>query len=379
MIAALFVLSVIILFHEFGHFLFARLNGVAVVEFSLGFGPRLFSFVSKKSGTRYSVKCLPLGGSCAMLGEEEAEEEDGDAKGPDGDEKNGGGFAGGPADDPDRTKQSFFAKSPLARISVIAAGPFFNFILAFFFAVVILSWAGIDAPRLAGVSEGQAAEAAGLREGDVITRLGSRKIYLARDITMYMLSNGSRSVSVGYKRFDGAAGVWRQMEATIRPSYDSQAGGRYLLGVQLGGTRTAASSIPELLKYGLYEVRFWILSVTDSLKMMVRGQVDSDDIAGPVRIVTIINDTVEENIQYGFVTVLMNLFNLMVMFSANLGVMNLLPLPALDGGRLVFLAWELLTRKPVNQRIENAVNLTGMALLMTFMVFVIFNDIRNIF
>ena len=113
--------------------------------------------------------------------------------------------------------------------------------------------------------------------------------------------------------------------------------------------------------------------------MMVRGQVDSDDIAGPVRIVTIINDTVEENIQYGFITVLMNLFNLMVMFSANLGVMNLLPVPALDGGRLVFLLWEFLTRKPVNQRIENAVNMTGMALLMTFMVFVIFNDIRNIF
>ena len=126
-------------------------------------------------------------------------------------------------------------------------------------------------------------------------------------------------------------------------------------------------------------MRFWILSVTDSLKMMVRGQVDSDDIAGPVRIVTIINDTVEENIQYGFITVLMNLFNLMVMFSANLGVMNLLPVPALDGGRLVFLLWEFLTRKPVNQRIENAVNMTGMALLMTFMVFVIFNDIRNIF
>ncbi len=372
MIAALFVLSVIILFHEFGHFLLARLNGVAVVEFSLGFGPRLLSFVSKKSGTRYSVKCLPLGGSCAMLGEE------GDVDEANEEEKPGGALDISPAGDPARAQHSFFAKSPLARMSVIAAGPVFNFILAFFFAVVILSWAGIDAPRLAGVTEGQAAEAAGLREGDVITSLGSRKICLARDITMYMLSNGSRPVSVSYKRFDETTGAWKQMETIIKPVYDSQAGGRYLLGVQLGA-RSAASSIPELLKYGVYEVRFWILSVTDSLKMMVRGQVDSDDIAGPVRIVTIINDTVEENIQYGFIKVLMNLFNLMVMFSANLGVMNLLPVPALDGGRLVFLLWEFLTRKPVNQRIENAVNMTGMALLMTFMVFVIFNDIRNIF
>ena len=101
--------------------------------------------------------------------------------------------------------------------------------------------------------------------------------------------------------------------------------------------------------------------------------------AGPVRIVSIISDTVEENRQYGLVTVVMNLLNLTVMFSANLGVMNFLPFPALDGGRLVFLLWELLTRRPVNERIESAVNMTGMALLMTFMVFVIFNDLRYLF
>jgi regulator of sigma E protease len=119
--------------------------------------------------------------------------------------------------------------------------------------------------------------------------------------------------------------------------------------------------------------------VVDSLKLLVSGQVGTDEIAGPVRIVTIIDETVEENKQYGFMTVFMNLLNLMVMFSANLGVLNLLPFPALDGGRLVFLFWELLTRRPVNARLENAVNLAGMALLMTFMVFVVFNDLRYLF
>ena len=109
---------------------------------------------------------------------------------------------------------------------------------------------------------------------------------------------------------------------------------------------------------------------------MVTGQVGGDEIAGPVRIVTIIDDTVEQNLSYGFVTVLMNLFNLTVMFSANLGVMNLIPIPALDGGRLVFILLEMIFRRPVNQKVENALILTGMAVLMTIMVFVLFNDIR---
>ena len=122
-----------------------------------------------------------------------------------------------------------------------------------------------------------------------------------------------------------------------------------------------------------------LITRVDEEKMIAGGKVSTNDIAGPVRIVTIIDQTVEENTQYGFVTVVMNLLNLMVMFSANLGVMNLLPFPALDGGRLVFLLWELVTRQPVSQRVESAVNMAGMALLMTFMVFVVFNDLRMIF
>lgn len=216
-LAAVVVLGGIILFHEFGHYLLARLNGIAVVEFSVGFGPRLLSWVSQKTGIRYSLKLLPLGGSCAMLGE----------FGEDEDEKE---------EVPDVKGVSFFDKGPLAKMAVI-----------------------------------------------------------------------------------------------------------------------------------------------DSLKMIAGGKVSTNDIAGPVRIVTIIDQTVEENTQYGFVTVVMNLLNLMVMFSANLGVMNLLPFPALDGGRLVFLLWELVTRQPVSQRVESAVNMAGMALLMTFMVFVVFNDLRMIF
>ena len=356
-LAAVVVLGGIILFHEFGHYLLARLNGMAVVEFSVGFGPRLLSWVSKKTGIRYSLKLLPLGGSCAMLGE----------FGEDEDEKE---------EVPDLKGVSFFDKGPLAKMAVIAAGPIFNFILAFVFSLVILSWAGIDPAVIAGTSEGMPAETAGLKEGDVITKLDGRKIHLSREISMYLMTAGQDPVQVEYRRYDETSSSWTTEHTVIQPEFKD---GRYYLGVILQGHRDAPESLVQVLQYSVYEVRYWILTVIDSLKMIVGGKVTTNDIAGPVRIVTIIDQTVEENTQYGFVTVVMNLLNLMVMFSANLGVMNLLPFPALDGGRLVFLFWELVTGHPVSQRIEGAVNMTGMALLMTFMVFVVLNDLRILF
>lgn len=355
-LAAVVVLGGIILFHEFGHYLLARLNGIAVVEFSVGFGPRLLSWVSQKTGIRYSLKLLPLGGSCAMLGE----------FGEDEDEKE---------EVPDVKGVSFFDKGPLAKMAVIAAGPLFNFILAFVFSLVILSWAGIDPAVIAGTSEGMPAETAGLKEGDVITKLDGRKIHLSREISMYLMTAGQDPVQVEYRRYDETSS-WTTEHTVIQPEFKD---GRYYLGVILQGHRDAPESLVQVLQYSVYEVRYWILTVIDSLKMIAGGKVSTNDIAGPVRIVTIIDQTVEENTQYGFVTVVMNLLNLMVMFSANLGVMNLLPFPALDGGRLVFLLWELITRQPVSQRVESAVNMAGMALLMTFMVFVVFNDLRMIF
>ena len=356
-LAAVVVLGGIILFHEFGHYLLARLNGVAVVEFSVGFGPRILSWVSRKTGIRYSLKLLPLGGSCAMLGE----------FGEDEDEKE---------EIPDVKGVSFFDRGPLAKMAVIAAGPVFNFILAFVFSLVILSWAGIDPAVIAGTSDGMPAEAAGLKEGDVITKLDGRKIHLSREISMYLMTAGQNPVQVEYRRYDETSSSWTAEHTVIQPEFKD---GRYYLGVILQGHRDAPESLVQVLQYSVYEVRYWILTVIDSLKMIVGGKVTTNDIAGPVRIVTIIDQTVEENTQYGFVTVVMNLLNLMVMFSANLGVMNLLPFPALDGGRLVFLLWELVTGHPVSQRIEGAVNMTGMALLMTFMVFVVWNDLRILF
>ena len=365
--AAILVLGGIVLFHEFGHFLAARLFGVGVVEFSVGFGPRLLSHVSKKSGTRYSLKLFPLGGSCAMMGELEDEETEA------GEERMENTGAAGKDTAGELLGGSFLEQSPIARFCIIAAGPVFNFILAYVLAVVILSWAGYDAPVLVGTTEGQPAQEAGMAAGDVITAIEGRSIHFSRDIQLYNLTGDGSPMEVAYKRYEEASGRWEERSTVLTPIEIS---GQHYFGFQLAGYRQPVESVPRLFLYGVYEVQFWIRSVVDSLKLMAAGRVSGDDIAGPVRIVTIIDETVEQNLSYGFVTVIMNLFNLTVMFSANLGVMNLIPIPALDGGRLLFILIEMIFRRPVNQKIENAMILTGMALLMTFMAVVLWNDIR---
>ena len=365
--AAILVLGGIVLFHEFGHFLAARLFGVGVVEFSVGFGPRLLSHVSKKSGTRYSLKLFPLGGSCAMMGELEDEETEA------GEERLENTGAAGKDTAGELLGGSFLEQSPIARFCIIAAGPVFNFILAYVLAVVILSWAGYDAPVLVGTTEGQPAQEAGMAAGDVITAIEGRSIHFSRDIQLYNLTGDGSPMEVAYKRYEEASGRWEERSTVLTPIEIS---GQHYFGFQLAGYRQPVKSVPRLFLYGVYEVQFWIRSVIDSLKLMAAGRVSGDDIAGPVRIVTIIDETVEQNLSYGFVTVIMNLFNLTVMFSANLGVMNLIPIPALDGGRLLFILIEMIFRRPVNRKIENAMILTGMALLMTFMAVVLWNDIR---
>lgn len=365
--AAILVLGGIVLFHEFGHFLAARLFGVGVVEFSVGFGPRLLSHVSKKSGTRYSLKLFPLGGSCAMMGELEDEETEA------GEERLENTGAAGKDTAGELLGGSFLEQSPIARFCIIAAGPVFNFILAYVLAVVILSWAGYDAPVLVGTTEGQPAQEAGMAAGDVITAIEGRSIHFSRDIQLYNLTGDGSPMEVAYKRYEEASGRWEERSTVLTPIEIS---GQHYFGFQLAGYRQPVESVPRLFLYGVYEVQFWIRSVVDSLKLMAAGRVSGDDIAGPVRIVTIIDETVEQNLSYGFVTVVMNLFNLTVMFSANLGVMNLIPIPALDGGRLLFILIEMIFRRPVNRKIENAMILTGMALLMTFMAVVLWNDIR---
>lgn len=339
-ILAIIIFSFIVFFHELGHFVLAKKNGIDVDEFAIGMGPTLYSREYK--GTRYAVRIFPIGGFCAMGEDEEA------------------------TDSPN----NFNNKSVWARISVIAAGPVFNFILAFLFAVILTAMIGYDRPVVASVEEGLPAAEAGLMAGDRIEKMGNKKIRIFREITIYNQFHQGEEVEITYTR-DG-----EEHRVTLTPKMDEEMG-YYRLGVTSEGYRRA--NIPKAVQYGAYSVNYWVSTTLESLKMLVTGKVSINNLTGPVGIVDVVDDTYQQSRSYGLFVVLVELLNIAIMLSANLGVMNLLPLPALDGGRLVFLLVEAVRRKRVPPEKEGYVHMIGIALLMALMVFVMFNDIRRVF
>lgn len=339
-ILAILVFSLIVFIHELGHFLLAKMNKIRVDEFSIGMGPRLISKV--KGETRYSWKLFPIGGSC-MMGEDDVD---------------------------DMSEGSFNSKSVWARISVVAAGAIFNFILAFIFAVVIVGYTGYDKPIISGVVPGFSAEAEGMQAGDRIVRMNGKKINLWREVTYYNMFHAGETVELVYER-DGA-----KHEVTIVPKQDED--GNYLLGVT-SPKEYKKANVLTAMQYGVYEVKFWISTTLESLKMLVTGNVGVDQLSGPVGIVDVVDDTYQQSKEYGVVVVLMQMLSIGILLSANLGVMNLLPLPALDGGRLVFLIIEAIRGKRVAPDKEGMVHFVGMMLLFALMIFVLFNDLKRIF
>lgn len=340
-ILALIIFSLIILIHELGHFLLAKRGGITVEEFSLGMGPRILSTV--KGGTRYSWKLLPFGGSCMMMGEDEGTTEEG----------------------------SFGSKSVWTRISVIAAGPVFNFILAFILSLFVIGSIGVDKPVVLGVSEGYPAAEAGIQEGDTILRMNHTNIRLSREITNYVTFHQGEDVTIVYEH-EGE-------EKTVTLSPERSESGRYIFGISSSSSYREKVGTWETIKYSAYEVKYWIWTTIESLKLLFTGQVGINDMSGPVGVVTIIGDTYEQSAADGGFYIWLNMLNISILLTANLGVMNLLPLPALDGGRLVFLVLEAIRGKRLDPEKEGMVHFVGLMLLMALMVVVMFNDIRKLF
>ena len=349
-IAALILFSLIVIFHEFGHFLLARASGVKVLEFAVGMGPRLLSFRGKE--TEYSLNLLPLGGYCRMLGEDAEMPEEAEVK-------------------PEEKGRYFSEKTVLQRFLIVAAGPVFNLILAFILALFIVFFCGVDTSELSGVMEGYPAEAAGIEAGDEIVALNGHRIVFFRELNAWFELHKGEPVKVTVRRGD------QTFVTDLVPQYNEEKG-VWLLGIYSKGVVTEADSVPSLLYYAFHEVRFTVASTFEGLAMLIRGKLSPDNITGPVGIVGFIGETVEETRQYGWFTVLLNLMNMGLLLSANLGVMNLLPLPALDGGRLVFCLLEAVTRRRMDQRIEGYIHLAGFFLLMCFMAFVMLHDIGRI-
>lgn len=368
------IFCVVVIAHEFGHFIIAKMNGIHVVEFSVGMGPCIFSFT--KGDTKYAVRLLPLGGACMFEGEDglniaedERSEETGHLTG----EKNGESSSEDMVRETQLGKKSgAFPDAPVfVRIATVVAGPIFNFILAFLFSAIIVGSYGADTPVVQKVAEDGAAYAAGLRDGDKIVEMNGNKIHLYREISLASMLNKGEDIPVTYER-DG-----QTYDIVISPIYDEEAG-RYYMGLYGQGVYEKFS-LPGTLKYSAYEVGYWIETTFMSLKMLVQGQVGKDDVAGPVGMAQTVNDIYAQSKPDGIYYVWLNMLNFAILLSANLGVLNLLPFPALDGGRLVFLLVEAVRGKPIPPEKEGIVHMIGMVLLMVLMVFVLFNDLSRLF
>lgn len=430
-VVAIIIFGLIIFIHEFGHFIMAKKNGIYVVEFSIGMGPTLFKF--KKGETTYSLKALPFGGACQMLNKEMA---DLDIEGAD-------------------YERAFETKSVWARMVVIAAGPFFNFVLAFVLALVVIGLAGYDKPEIQLVVNDSAAYEAGLMEGDIVVKYNgadidlSRELYLEQyvnpvsedEIEMTVLRDGEEvditikpqktkkyALGISYSASedkaeiaevveDGAmeaAGVKKgdvivsvdgeeissgielnvyltknplteeeievivvrdgeEIKFNVSPSYSSEL---YVAGFSYNMGRTEAKGL-DVIKYSFSEIKYQIKQVFESLGMLFKGKLTVNDFTGPVGIVDIIDDVYQQSESSGFLAIFLNLANLSILLSASLGVMNLLPIPGLDGGRLLFLIYEAIVGKPVKR--EEYIHLAGLLLLMLFAVYIMFKDIVSCF
>lgn len=339
-VIGLLVLSFIVIIHELGHLLLAKKAGIRVEEFCVGLGPRL---IYKQVGeTIYSLRLFPIGGACMMTGEEQEVEND---------------------------DKSFNSKTVWQRISVVVAGPIFNFILAFVISLILIWSTGVNLPKVTKVESNSPAAKAGIKAGDTIAKINGKNIVTFEDIDLETFNSGTKPLEVSYY------GENKEIKTvTLTPESSN---GIPVLGIPKSGVKDRVNFISSF-RYAGHEVKYWIESVFVSLKKIFAGEVSRKDVSGPIGIVNMIGGAVEKGASAGIGVALSTLAFFTILISANLGVMNLLPFPALDGGRLIFLLLELIRGKRINQKIEGYVNAVGFIILMGLMVFMFYNDILNI-
>lgn len=335
-IISVLVFSVVIIVHEFGHFIIAKLSGIKVNEFSIGMGPKLVSVT--KGDTDYSIRAFPIGGFVAMEGEDEESEAEG----------------------------SFTSVPVQNRIAVVVAGAVMNMILGF--AVLCFLTAmqpAITSRTVSSFYEGAMTRQTGLQVGDEIVAINGRKCYVANDIIYEFArtQNGTADFTVIRD------GVKTQLEDVTFETYTDENGYRQMVidFTVYPVEKTVFSVMQEAANWTISIARMVFLSLVD----LVSGRVAINQMSGPVGIVS----TISEAVSYGYESVLL----ILAMITINLGVFNLLPFPALDGGRLVFLLLELVRGKQINPKYEILVNTAGMLMLLAFMVFVTFSDVTKFF
>ncbi len=333
LIIAIAVFGLLILAHELGHFIAAKAAGIRVVEFSIGMGPSILSIKGKE--TLYSLRLLPIGGYNKMAGMEPGEEDD---------------------------ERGFNKQSVAKRMGVILAGSVMNFLLALFLFVIVFMILGTPSQStlIGKVVPGSPAETAGLRAGDKILEVDGERVQNWNELLEKIQHRSGEKTQLLVDRGEGKFYVY------LVPETDPETG-KGMIGIWRAWER---QSFYNSIIMGINQaVRIMVLLIT-SIVQMITGEV-APEVAGPVGIVQLLGEAAK----FGVVNVL----NFTAVLSLNLGLINLFPIPALDGSRLIFLGIEGITRRPVNPEKENFIHLVGFALLIMLMVVITYQDIMRIF
>lgn len=339
LICAVLIFCIIVIIHEFGHYIVARKCGIDVQEFAIGMGPVIY----KKQGknTLFTIRLLPLGGFCSMGEDQEAVDEN-----------------------------SFRNKSVWKRMAVIVAGAVMNLILGFIISVILLLISGKYVSNvIAEVTEGSGCAQAGLSVDDEVISVNGLHVFTANDI-IYQLRNDEDGVLDFVVKRNGEKIALNGVKFDL--VIDEATGERVLnydfkvYAMKL----TPSQLLPRAARKFCYYSRLVVMSLAD----LISGKYGINNLQGPVGIVTVITESAAEvgfDIEY--------LLDIGMLITVNVGIFNLLPLPALDGGRLVFLIIEAIRRKAIKAETEGMVHFIGFALLMLLMIAVTFNDVKNIF
>lgn len=339
------VLGVLIFFHEFGHFLIARLFGVGVEKFSLGFGPRL---IGKRIGrTDYRISAIPLGGYVKMVGEEP------DAK-------------VAPEDIP----ISFTHKHVFKRICIVAAGPFFNILLAvvIFFSIFLISGLFILKASVGEVREGSPAFAAGLKTGDEITAIDEMPISNWNDMTETIGASKGKTLKVNVKRRDSDLVFQIRPELIPAKNLFGEDIQRYIIGISSAGDFYTQTLNPfQALAESFRQTYTVIELMVVIIGKLIVGDISTDTIGGPIMIAKMAGDQAKSGIG--------NLIFFIALISVNLAIINLLPIPILDGGHLLFFLIEAVKGNPVSLKVREVAQQIGLFIILLLVILVFYNDI----
>lgn len=346
LIVSILVLSFLIFFHELGHFLVARLFGVKVLVFSIGFGKKILT--KRVNGTEYAISAIPLGGYVQMKGQDDLN----------------------PLERNEDT-DSYTTKAPWQKICILFAGSGANLLLAFLLYIYI-GLAGITTllPVVGDSMADSPAQLAGLKEGDKIVRIDSKNIKIWRDIADYV-SDKTEPINISFLRDNELHTITLTPQVRDSKNIFGESIKQSFIGVKAKGEIGLVwYGWSEIIPFAWNETAYAGKMILLSVQKLITGIVPTSELGGPIAIVQIISNATQSG--------LVALFSITALISINLGLLNLFPIPALDGGHIIFTLYEWITRKPLNEKVLYRLIIFGWALLLSLMALGIYNDIARI-